>query len=98
VTRNFRRRVANEPPSVMRQHPTARRHALYALFLAHRELEITDGLVDLLIEIVHRINSQAKHTVVKTLAREVEKVNGKELILYRIAEATAGNPDGIAAL
>jgi len=95
VSRNLRRRVANEPAGLMRQHPAGRRHALYALFLAHREREITDGLVDLLIEIVHRINSQAKHTVVKALVREVEKVNGKELMLFRIAEAATGNPDGI---
>ena len=60
VSRSFRRRVANETPWRMRQHPTGRRHALYALFLAHREREITDGLVNLLIETVHRITSQAR--------------------------------------
>ena len=71
-----------------------RRCALYALFLAHREREITDGLVDLLIETVHRIASQARHTVVKRIAKEVEKVEGKERILVRIAEAASADPDG----
>jgi hypothetical protein len=94
VSRSFRRRVANETPWRMRQHPTGRRHALYALFLAHREREITDGLVDLLIETVHRITSQARHTVVKRIAKEVEKVEGKERILVRIAEAASADPDG----
>lgn len=78
----------------MRQHPAGRRHALYALFLAHREGEITDGLVDLLIETVHRIASQARHTVVERIAKEVDKVEGKERILVRIAEAASANPDG----
>jgi hypothetical protein len=94
VSRSFRRRVANETPWRMRQHPTGRRHALYALFLAHREREITDGLVGLLIETVHRIASQARHTVVKRIAKEVDKVAGKERILVRIAEAASANPDG----
>jgi hypothetical protein len=94
VSRSFRRRVANETPWRMRQHPAGRRHALYALFLAHREREITDGLIDLLIETVHRISSQAKHTVVKRIAKEVEKVEGKERILVRIAEAVSADPDG----
>lgn len=94
VSRSFRRRVANETPWRMRQHPAGRRHALYALFLAHREREITDGLIDLLIETVHRITSQAKHTVVKRIAKEVEKVEGKERILVRIAEAVSADPDG----
>jgi hypothetical protein len=73
ASRSFRRRVANETPWEMRRHPAGRRHALYALYLAHREREITDGLTDLLIETVHRIASQAKHTVVKRIAKEVEK-------------------------
>jgi hypothetical protein len=37
-------------------------------------------------ETVHRITSQARHTVVKRIAKEVEKVEGKERILVRIAE------------
>ena len=94
VSRSFRRRVANETPWGMRRHPAGRRHAIYALFLAHREREITDGLIDLLIETVHRITSQAKHTVVKRIAKEVEKVEGKERILVRIAEAASADPDG----
>ena len=86
--------MANETPWRMRQHPAGRRHALYALFLAHREREITDGLIDLLIETVHRITSQARHTVVKRIAKVVDKVEGKERILVQIAEAAAANPDG----
>ena len=94
VSRSFRRRVANETPWEMRRHPAGRRHALYALYLAHREREITDGLIDLLIETVHRIAGQAKHAVVKRIAKEVEKVEGKERILVRIAEAATADPDG----
>jgi hypothetical protein len=60
VARILRRRVANEAAWRMRQHPQGRRHALYAVFLAHRSHEITDGLIDLLVEVVHKIGSQAK--------------------------------------
>ena len=38
----LRRRVAHETGWEMRRHPTARRLGLYAIFLAHREREITD--------------------------------------------------------
>ena len=94
VARTFRRRAANETPWRMRQHPEGRRHALYAIFLAHRKREITDGLVDLLVDIVHKIRSQAKHTTVKRLSQEIERIHGKETLLVRIAEAATGNPDG----
>ena len=72
VARTFRRRAANETPWRMRQHPEGRRHALYAIFLAHRKREITDGLVDLLVDVVHKIRGQAKHMTVKRLSQEID--------------------------
>ena len=39
IARILRRRVINETAWTMRRHPDGRRHALFALFLAHRERE-----------------------------------------------------------
>ncbi|TIS62302.1 Tn3 family transposase [Mesorhizobium sp.] len=94
IARALRRRVANEAAWRMRQHPQGRRHALYAVFLAQRSREITDGLIDLLVEVVHKVGSQAKRSVVRALAREIERVQGKETMLIRIAEAATEKPDG----
>ena len=93
VGRAFRRRVSNESPWRMRQHPVDRRHALYSIFLAYREREITDGLIDLLIEIVHKIAVQSKRSVIRSLTKEIERVHGKERLLVRIAEAAVEQPD-----
>jgi TnpA family transposase len=95
VIRILRRRVANETAWRMRQHPDGRRHALYALFLVHRERELTDGLVDLLIEVVHKVGNQAKKRVVKAFTTEIERVHGKEGLLVKIAEASCLQPEGI---
>lgn len=46
----LRRRVAQETAWEMRRHTPARRLGLYAIFLMMRQSEITDGLVDLLLE------------------------------------------------
>ena len=92
--RVLRRRVGNETAWRMRQHPDDRRYVLYALFLAHRERELTDGLIDLLVEIVHRIASKSRQRVIKSFTREIERVHGKEGILVRIAEAACLQPDG----
>src|SRR3546814_4468793 len=80
----------------MRRHPDGRRYALFGLFLAHRERELTDGLIDLLIEIVHKIGSRARNRVLKAFVTEVERVNGKEGLLVRIAEAACLQPEGMA--
>lgn len=94
VARMFRRRVFNETAWTMRRHPDGRRHALYALFLAHRQRELADGLTDLLIAVVHKVGSQAKKRVLKAFTEEIERVHGKEGLLVRIAEAACLQPEG----
>lgn len=95
IARILRRRVINETGWTMRRHPDGRRHALFALFLAHRERELTDGLIDLLIEVVHKVGSRARNRVLKAFVTEVERVNGKEGLLVRIAEAACVQPEGM---
>ncbi|WP_292682146.1 hypothetical protein [Novosphingobium sp.] len=51
------RRVAGEKASEMRRHVPARQLGLYAVYLMAREAQLTDAMVDLLIETVHKIGS-----------------------------------------
>jgi TnpA family transposase len=88
------RRAAGETASEMRRHERARRLGLMALWLMVRESQLTDGVVDLLIETVHRIGTRSRHKVVGGLAREIERVHGKERLLAEIAEASIGAPEG----
>ena len=90
----FRRRLTNEGAWEVRQHPTERRHALCAVFLHAQQRAITDGLVELLIQIVHKIAVNAERKVVRELLHDFSKVHGKDRLLGRIAEASLGNPDG----
>lgn len=89
----FRRRVAHETGRDMRRHPRDRRLGLYAIFLAHREREIIDGLVDLLVEVVHKFSIKSERKIEAALARDFEKVHGKNRLLARIAEASIARPD-----
>jgi TnpA family transposase len=95
VLEKYRLRAAGEPPRELRRHPEAIRHTLVAAFCWQRRKEIIDGLVDLLIQVVHRIGARAERKVVKALLEDLRKVHGKTTLLYRIAEAAVGNPDGI---
>ena len=84
----------NAPASCDR-HPEPIRYTLVAAFCWQRRKEIIDGLVDLLIQMVHRIGARAERKVVKALLEDLRKVHGKTTLLYRIAEAAVGDPDGI---
>jgi Domain of unknown function (DUF4158) len=56
----YRNRASVEEPSRLRAHPPAKRLTLLAILCFMRSQEITDGLVDLLIHIVHKIDVRAE--------------------------------------
>ncbi len=78
----------------MRRHPHARQLGLYAVFLMSRQSKIIDAMIDLLIETVHRITTRSKRKVIAGIARDIEKVYGKERLLVDIAGAAIDNPSG----
>ncbi|MCK9897196.1 DUF4158 domain-containing protein [Frankia sp. AgB32] len=94
VVAAWRARAAVESPSHLRDHPEPLMLALLAAFLHHRLQEITDTLVELLISTVHRIGARADRKVTEELVNAFKRVTGKENILFAIAEASLGSPDG----
>ncbi|NER24786.1 MAG: Tn3 family transposase [Symploca sp. SIO1C2] len=91
----YKQRVAVEPPRELRRHPDNRRYTLLAAFCWLRTQEITDKLVDLLIQIIHRIGARAERRVTKELLDDFKKVSGKTGILFQLAEAAMSKPEGI---
>ena len=95
VLRQYRLRAAAEPPREVRRHPEPIRYPLLAAFCWQRRQEIIDGLVDLLIQIVHRIAVRAEKKVVEELLGDLQKVHGKTTLLFKMAEAALAQPDGV---
>ena len=95
LVQTYRRRAATEPPRELRRHPAPRRYTLLAAFCCQRRKEIIDGLVDLLIHVVHRIGVRAERNVVNALLHDLRTVHGKITLLFRIAEVTVNHPDGV---
>ena len=91
----YRRRVAAEAPYELRRHPEAARLTWLAAFVHLRGRTLTDDLVDLLIETVHRIGARAERRVERELLDELKRVSGKQNLLFDLAGATLEQPDGI---
>lgn len=89
----WRARAAKLYPSDLRAAPEPVRLTLLAALCWTRTAEITDGLVDLLIEIVHGIGTRAENRVERELISDLRRVRGKEGILFRLAEAAIEHPD-----
>lgn len=88
------RRVAQETAWEMLRHKDPICFGLYALYLIRREADITDALVDLLIDTVHKIRKRAERTIAHETSRDVQQVFGKERILADIAVAALASPNG----
>jgi TnpA family transposase len=93
--RRFRRRAAVESAWELRRHPGRIRWPLLAFYCVPREAEVVDGLVELLIQVTHRITVKAERRVVEELVEEAREVRGKAGILFKVAEAAVDRPDGV---
>jgi TnpA family transposase len=69
------------------------RITLVAALCSTRRTEITDALVDLLLGLVHKINTHADRRVERELIADLRRVRGKDQILFRVAEVAVEHPD-----
>lgn len=91
----LRQRAATEPPNELRQRTGQVRHVMTAAFCWQRRREIIDGLIDLLLQIVHRIGVRAENKVEDRLLADFRQVRGKTGLLFKLAEAAVDHPDGV---
>jgi DNA-binding cell septation regulator SpoVG len=93
IITHYRRRASAETPRELRRHPAKIRYTLVAAFCWQRNQEITDSLVELLIQIIHRIYVNAERRVDKQLIEEFKRVDGKPRLLFEIAQASLERPE-----
>jgi len=89
----WRARAAAEYPSDLATHPAEVRLTLLAALCHRRVTEITDSLVDLLVGLVHKIDTRAERRVEGELLADLRRVRGKQAILFRLAKAALDHPD-----
>lgn len=95
ILNKYKQRVVSEDLRELRRHPEPLRYTLLSAFFWIRSREITDNLIELLIQIIHRIGVRAERKVNKELINDFRRVNGKTNILFQIADAALNNPDGV---
>ena len=91
----YSQRVAVEAPYELRRHAEPFRLTALAAFAHLRGRSLTDGLVDLLIETIHRIGAHAERKVERELLDDLKRVSGKQNILFELADASLAQPDGV---
>lgn len=91
----YHRRTGTESSWELRRHPPEIRHALVAAYCWQRQHGIIDALIDLLIQVIHKIGTRAENKVEQELLNDLRRVRGKTNVLFKLAEAAVDEPDGI---
>ena len=91
----FRQRCATESIRELRRHPSVIRYSMVAMFCWKRRQQLTDALIDLLLQIIHNLGTRAEKKIDKRHFAEFKKVRGKARILFKLAEAVVDQPEGI---
>ncbi len=94
ILQHYRQRVAAEQARDLRRHPETLRLTLLAAWCHLRIQEITDGLLDLLNEMVHTIDSRAERKAQVEMLKDFKRVVGKNALLFQIATASLQSPEG----
>jgi len=77
VLQGYRQRAAVEALYELRHHPEPLLITLLAAYCYVRGQDLTDTLVDLLLDIVHHIATKAESRVEEQLIEELKRVAGK---------------------
>jgi hypothetical protein len=91
----YAKRASVEEPFELRRHAEPLKVTLMTAFLHRRSEDLTDILVDLLVETVHKMGKKAERRIDVGLDETLKKAAGKMAKLYRIAKAADDAPKGI---
>ncbi|PRP68684.1 DDE transposase [Chromobacterium amazonense] len=91
----FRRRCASESIRELRRHPPAIRYSMVAMFCWRRQQQLIDALIDLLMQVIHNLGARAEKKIDKKQFAAFKKVRGKAKLLFKLAEATVNQPEGV---
>ncbi|MFI0487471.1 Tn3 family transposase [Actinomadura sp. 9N215] len=93
VVEAWRARAMRMYPSDFAAAPEPIRLTLLAALCWVRRTEVIDGLVGLLIQLVHKISVRAERKVEGEISAEYRRVHGKGGILVRLAQAALDLPE-----
>jgi TnpA family transposase len=90
----YARRATVEEPFELRRHAPPLRTTLMAAFLHERGEELTDHLIDLLVETIHKMGKRAENRIEEDVTGKLKKIPKKLQVLFRMAEASLKTPKG----
>jgi TnpA family transposase len=95
IVERYRLRVETESLTELRRHPDPIRYTLLAAFCWLRLQEVIDNVVELLLGLVHRLESRSKKRVKEEVVAKAQSSKNYDKLLYQIALASLAEPEGL---
>jgi hypothetical protein len=95
IVERYRLRVETETLTELRQHPEPIRYALLAAFCSLRLQEVIDNIVELLLQLVNRLERRSRKRVTEEVVAKAQSSGNHDKILYQIALAALAEPEGL---
>ena len=90
----YDRIMAYSPSHIIELDENAK-YAMMTIFCHIRAELLIDGLCDLFLKLVRKIEKSSENYVNKTLVKEIKRVEGKLDILSKLVETSLDHPDGV---
>ncbi|CDH24239.1 transposase [Xenorhabdus bovienii str. kraussei Becker Underwood] len=91
----FQQRCVSESIRELRRHPSAIRYSMVAMFCWRCRQQLIDALIEMLMVLIHNLGARAEKKVDKKQFAAYKKVRGKARLLFRMAEVTVDQPNGV---
>jgi len=97
ILEKYAKQTTVEEPHELRRHARPLRITLLSIFLHQRIEELTDHLVDLLVETVHKMSKKAETKIENSLGEVLQQAPQKIAKLYLMAKAAVTTPKGVVS-
>lgn len=95
LLKKYHNMVMTTPPGELRRYADNKRYAMLMCFCYLRGLAITDDLIEIFIQLTHRISTRAKKKVMQEFWQNRRKIYNKDAILIELVKLNYDNPQGI---
>lgn len=95
LVKKYHQQVMNIFPSELLKMSDNKRYAVLICFSYYQVMSLTDSLIDMLIQLVHKVDIKAKKKVMKEFWNNRRETYDKDRVLNHLAEISINNPKGI---
>ena len=95
LVKKYYNMVMTTPPGELRRYADNKRYAMLLCFCYLRGLAITDNLIEIFIQLTHRISTRAKKKVMQEFWKNRKKIYNKDAILIELVKLNLDNPQGV---